>query len=331
MHHLHPEWTAFVAQNPNISHDDDQRNGDFLSSVDGHKLATQVSTTDITIPCRDDHQIPVRIYTAKETQSSRGVVIFFHSGAFRHGSLETEDVSCRYMALGGPITVISVEYRLCPAYLYPIPINDGWDAFQHIVTALPRLVPRHTEPVNLVISGTSSGGQLAAIVSQRARNWFKAVENAGTAAKMTLSGVLLRAPVTVRGTNAAFIPPRFRDMHHSWSADFETPSLDRPNMEQSHDVLGVPPEDRSCPDAYPLWGDFNGLPRTYVQICDADILRDDAVCYSRGLREAGVDVHESLYKDLPHIFWIYGHHLDVSKKAQEDCVQGLKWLLGLSE
>ncbi|KAF9775961.1 hypothetical protein IL306_005907 [Fusarium sp. DS 682] len=247
MHPLHSEWTAFVAQNPNISHDDDQRNGDYLSSVDGHKLATQVSTTDITIPCRDDHQIPVRIYTAKETQSSRGVVIFFHSGAFTHGSLETEDakmewsaVSCRYMALGGPITVISVEYRLCPEYLYPIPINDGWDAFQHIVTALPSLVPRHTDPVNLVISGTSSGGQLAAIVSQRARDWFKAVKNAGTAANVTLSGVLLRAPVTVRGTNAAFIPPRFRDMHHSWSADFETPVLDRPNMEQSHGTFSLP-------------------------------------------------------------------------------------------
>lgn len=91
MHPLHPEWTAFVTQNPNIIHDDDQRNGDFLSSVDGHKLATQVLTTDTTIPCRDDHQIPVRIYTAKETQPARGVVIFFHSGAFRHGSLETED------------------------------------------------------------------------------------------------------------------------------------------------------------------------------------------------------------------------------------------------
>ncbi|KAF4333751.1 lipase esterase [Fusarium beomiforme] len=241
MHPLHPEWAAFVAQNPNISHDDDQRNGDFLSSVDGHKLATQVSTIDITVLCRDNHPIPARIYTAKETQSSRGVVIFFHSGAFTHGSLETEDakmersiVSCRYMALGGPVTVISVEYRLCPAYPYPIPINDGWDAFQHIVTALPSLVPRHTEPVNLVISGTSSGGQLAAIVSQRARDWFKAVENSGTAAKVTLSGVLLRAPVTVRGTNAVFIPPRFRDMHHSWAADFETLLLNRLNMEQSH-------------------------------------------------------------------------------------------------
>lgn len=148
--------------------------------------------------------------------------------------MERSAVSCRYMALGGPITVISVEYRLCPAYPYPIPINDGWDAFQYIVTALPSLVPRHTEPVNLVISGTSSGGQLAAIVSQRARDWFKVVENAAIPAKITLSGVLLRAPVTVRGTNAAFIPPRFRDMHHSWSVDFETPGLDRPDMEQSH-------------------------------------------------------------------------------------------------
>jgi acetyl esterase/lipase len=62
------------------------------------------------------------------------------------------------------------------------------------------------------------------------------------------------------------------------------------------DLLGVPIEERTQPDAYPLWGRFDGLPKTYIQICDVDILRDDAVCYARGLRNAGVEVRLSMYE-----------------------------------
>jgi hypothetical protein len=62
------------------------------------------------------------------------------------------------------------------------------------------------------------------------------------------------------------------------------------------DALGVPFNKLTSPDAYPLWSEFSGLPRTYIQICELDILRDDAVCYVRGLRDAGVEVRETLYK-----------------------------------
>ena len=88
---LHPEWDALLADDPNIKHDDDQRNAHFYSSEAGHRFVTQVSTTETTLPARDGYQIPIRIYTAKDTQTSHGVVVFFHSGGFVQGSLETED------------------------------------------------------------------------------------------------------------------------------------------------------------------------------------------------------------------------------------------------
>jgi acetyl esterase/lipase len=112
------------------------------------------------------------------------------------------------------------------------------------------------------------------------------------------------------------------------------------------DFLGVPITERTQPDAYPLWGRFDGLPKTYIQICDVDILRDDEVCYARALQSAGIEVRLSMYKvcywhlmlsfwkrgsnaqkSLPHIFWVYAPELDVSTQAQEDCVNGLGWLL----
>jgi acetyl esterase/lipase len=89
---LNVEWGSFITQNPETRHDDDQRNRDFYDSPAGHKLITEVLTTDKTVPTsQGDHNIPIRIYTAKASEFSHGVVIFFHSGGFTGGSLETED------------------------------------------------------------------------------------------------------------------------------------------------------------------------------------------------------------------------------------------------
>jgi acetyl esterase/lipase len=112
-------------------------------------------------------------------------------------------------------------------------MDDAWDAFEYVVRNLPTIMPKHMTPVRLVVSGTSSGGQLAAIVSQRARDWLRDSRNAAVAANIILSGVLLRAPVTVRGTDGAFIPPAFRELHQSWAEELET-NLDRLGMAENH-------------------------------------------------------------------------------------------------
>lgn len=87
---LHPEWSAFLALNPTTSHDENGRNEQFLSSPENHALASQVSSFDTTVPARDNHPIPIRIYTPRD-HSPETIVIFYHSGGFVVGSLDTED------------------------------------------------------------------------------------------------------------------------------------------------------------------------------------------------------------------------------------------------
>lgn len=138
------------------------------------------------------------------------------------------------MALGAPVTVISVEYPLSPAYLYPVPIDDGWTAVQYIMDNLSNVVKSHTIPADFILSGTSSGGQLAAIISRRARDWLNAAKNSALAAKISLKGVLLRAPVTVRATDAEYIPPQFRGLHRSWTDNYNGAERDRESMIRNH-------------------------------------------------------------------------------------------------
>lgn len=91
MKSLHAEWASFITQNPQTRHDDDQRNRNFYESPAGHNLITEVLAMNTTIPASGGYNIPIRSYTAKGSEFSHGVVIFFHSGGFTGGSLETED------------------------------------------------------------------------------------------------------------------------------------------------------------------------------------------------------------------------------------------------
>ncbi|KLJ05593.1 hypothetical protein EMPG_10926 [Blastomyces silverae] len=299
-----------------------QRNATYLCQYEP-QLGEAVVVSDSTVRARDGVNISIRIYDSNQPPD-RPVVVFYHGGALVGWDLNTEDLSCRRMAIECSTVVISVAYRLAPENPYPIPINDAWDSFLNIAENIATIVPRYAGPANFVIAGTSSGGHLAAIVSQLAAAHMKTQETPA----WTVSGVVLRSPVTVYGADKQYIPPQFRDIHQSWVPELDCPGrLCREDMKNGHDLYGVPDSDKTNPLAYPLWGNLAGLPRTFVQICGVDILRDDAVCYVKGLTNAGVDVQSKFYEDLPHVFWVYAPHLEVSQKMEQDCVGGLNWVI----
>ncbi|THC95559.1 hypothetical protein EYZ11_004984 [Aspergillus tanneri] len=233
---LHPEWAVYESQLHSAPNEKD-RNRAFLNSDAGTRLREDVQTSESSLAARDGYQIPIRIYQrAKSNDPSTALVIFYHSGGFTNGSLETEDLTCRHLALGGPVTVISVAYRLSPEYLYPIPMNDGWDAFVHILNNAAQYLAGQTNAARVVLSGTSSGGQLAAIVSQKASRWFADQQSIPKRPILTFAGVILRNPVTVCGMKRDYIPPQFQDCHRSWAPELETSLLERSEMGANHGI-----------------------------------------------------------------------------------------------
>ncbi|PGH00947.1 hypothetical protein GX51_05496 [Blastomyces parvus] len=303
-----------------------ERNAAYLCLYEP-RLGEAVVVRDSAVRARDGADIPIRIYDTNQSPN-RPVVVFYHGGGLVGWDLNTEDLSCRRMAIECSTVVISVAYRLAPENPYPVPINDAWDSFLNIAENIATIVPRYEAgPANFVIAGTSSGGHLAAIVSQLATVHMKKQETP----TWMVSGIVLRNPVTVYGADKQYIPSQFRDIHQSWVPELDCPGrLCREEMKNIHDLYGVPDSDKTNPLAYPLWGNLAGLPRTFVQICGVDILRDDAVCYVKGLTNAGVDVQSRLYEDLPHVFWVYTPHLAVSQKIERDCVDGVNWIISKS-
>ncbi|KAL0257962.1 hypothetical protein SLS55_007130 [Diplodia seriata] len=124
------------------------------------------------------------------------------------------------------------------------------------------------------------------------------------------------------------LPERFRAEYRSYEQNKDEPGL---NREAVGFLIGNYNPDMSSP----LFAPFNwptghkGLPPFFIQVCGLDTLRDEALLYERLLRtECGVETKLVVYPGLPHSFWSFFPHLDVSRKAVGEVVEGFGWLLG---
>jgi acetyl esterase len=68
---------------------------------------------------------------------------------------------CRKLAVQSGCRVIAIDYRLAPEHPYPAAVDDSWDALQWVAERFAG------QP--LIVGGDSAGGNLTAVMTQRAR------------------------------------------------------------------------------------------------------------------------------------------------------------------
>src|SRR5205085_6919033 len=115
--------------------------------------------------------IPVRVYQAGT--SGRGFV-WNHGGGWVGGDLDMPeaDATSRRIALGIDGVVVSVDYRLVPAHVFPVPLDDVVAAFEATVAASDEL---GIEADRIGLGGASAGGHLSALAAARVTPPPKAV------------------------------------------------------------------------------------------------------------------------------------------------------------
>lgn len=284
-----------------------------------HHLSQGISTTTMFIPSsKDGHAIPVLQYTrtaaaAEDEQDPQCVLIYYHGGGLTVGEPDSEDLSCRRLVLSDTalarVRLYSVGYRLRPQHTAQTSLDDSIDAF----AALARKHHHQRPATRTIIVGSSSGGQLAALVAQHALS-----------ASVAVHGVLLRCPVTSDAFHGEgeCVPERFRAAHTSARhPSFRTVLLDRLDMDGPRDGLARMPLEAEV-------GEVRGMPRTWVQVCTNDVLYSDGACYVRLLREAGVEVRVDVVEGWPHTFWLKAPQLPRALEAEEAMIEGLRWVLG---
>jgi len=111
-------------------------------------------------------QISVRIYTP-EGKGPFAVLVFFHSGGWVIGNIESHDAICRSLTNAAGCITVSVDYRLAPEHKFPAALEDCYAAIQWVAANAATF---NGDSTRIAVGGDSAGGNLAAVVALMARD-----------------------------------------------------------------------------------------------------------------------------------------------------------------
>lgn len=274
----------------------------------------QVQEQRTSYTTRDGTTLRMLIYRPSSVSSPLPLFVWYHGGGLCIGRPEIDKELCQDIVVRTQCVVIAPQYRLAPEYKYPIPIDDSWDALQHIV------VHAQDHGANLecgfVIGGESAGAVISSLLCLQARD-----KNLSS----PITGAFLSAGSYLDPNN---IPEKYKPHYRSRysAACLTSPMLSKESKEAfdfCHQGDYSSPAYRSAlaPNAH------EGLPRTYFQTCGMDINRDETFIYQHILQESGVETKLDVYPGCPHCFWFMFSETEQGRKWKQDTQKGLSWLL----
>jgi acetyl esterase/lipase len=241
-----------------------------------------VEVDDITLPG------PAGEIAARHYSPAGGAVapllVYYHGGGWVIGDLDTHDALCRLTCRDAGVHVLSVDYRLAPEHPAPAAVEDAYAAFKWAHEHAGEL---GATPGRVAVGGDSAGGNLAAVVSQLARDEARNGES----------------PVPVLQW---LIYPRtdFTAQTRSMSLFARGFLLTRRDMDWFHaQYLRGSDIDPADPRVSPLLAEsLSGLAPALIAVGGFDPLRDEGESYGAALRAAGVAVDLRYMGSLTHGF-----------------------------
>ncbi|UFS58759.1 alpha/beta hydrolase [Subtercola endophyticus] len=232
-----------------------------------------------------------RVRTLVPHEHPRGVILYLHGGGWVVGSIDLYDAVARSIAAATGYAVVLADYRKAPEHPYPAPVDDAWQALgwvsDHLEAIAGGVVP-------LVVAGDSAGGNLAAVISQRARD----EEGPAIAAQVLIYPV----------TDADLDRPSYVDPANQLA-------LTRASMAWFWDHYAAE-ELRANADASPLRAsNLADLPPAIILQASDDVLRSEGEAYAAALESAGVPVRRQVFDGQMHGFFHMVNILPASADA----------------
>ncbi|WP_300683216.1 alpha/beta hydrolase [Nocardioides sp.] len=260
------------------------------------RRARGVSVENITVDGQRFH-IHRPATTGDETLP---IVLNLHGGGWCQGAPEQSEWLASNVAVQARAVVVSPTYRLAPEHPYPAAVDDAWQALIWVREHVDSL---GGDLSRLVVMGDSAGGNLAAVLTLKARE----------------SGIAILAQV--------LIYPAV-EMYESYPSEeryADAPVLTAAGMRRfGHLYLGesygVEDWEASPVRAFSL----ADLPPALIVSAECDPLRDHSRVYADALRAAEVDVTTHEYAAAIHGFISLPGAVPVARAALDEIVAFLR-------
>jgi acetyl esterase/lipase len=287
-----------------------------LGSLGPAPLAVLETQQNISLP--DGATSEILLFQPKFATNSPALIILIHGGGFCVGSPSQLTAYGRALCSTYGAVVASIGYRLAPGFKSPTQANDVWEGTKYVVD---RAAQFGADPLKgLVIGGVSAGGNLTAVTVLRSLK---------TPLKHKFTGAWLAVPLLF-GVDAKQVPEEYRDLWFSREQNKDAPVMGMDGVDAFNGAWSPDfTDERVTPFA--AKDPYVKFPRTYVQVCGLDPLRDDGLLYEKVLKKAGTDTRINVYKGLPHASWAFLPMLKSSKVIVKDTIKGFGWLLGVEE
>lgn len=255
---------------------------------------------DIQIP-GPGGPLDARVYRPPRIDHPAPALVYFHGGGWVLGDIDTHDAPCRLLAREGNCVVISVDYRLAPEHPFPAPVEDAVAAYRWVRARAESL---GLDPERIGVGGDSAGGNLAAVVSQTARDeGFPAPRFA-----------LLIYP--------AMEVARSMPSHRTFAEGY---LLTQRHMDWFLDQYMPPGTDIENPRISPYCvAEVDGLCAAHVVTAGYDPLRDEAEAYAARLANAGIDCTVQRYPSMIHGFMNMIGSVPQARAAAEETGKALR-------
>jgi acetyl esterase len=247
--------------------------------------------------------VPVRLYDPQPGVET-GLLVYLHGGGWMVGDLDLEDAALRRLARSG-IRILSVGYRLAPEHPYPAALDDTLAVWRWLTAGQTDLSCDNTR---MGLGGASAGANLALGASLRLR------DGGGIAPAFLLLMYGAYAGGDETPSYLAFADGRF--------------GLARAAMDWFWRAYAGGDPAKADRYAVPLRSDLAGLPPTFLNHAQLDLLRDDSVRLAERLRAAGVPVEERGYRGAIHGFTQYAKGCALARRALDEAAEALARALG---
>jgi len=245
----------------------------------------KVSGKRVQIPL-DGRTVEVVYYKRKRERQSgpdtkAPLIIGLHGGGCLMGGGALNDAMWLDVSRALDADVVSVDYRMAPAYHFPDPVEDVIDVSTWLIG---HSVDFGFAPSKVALMGCSSGGNLAASAAILANR---------------RGGKIWRSQILVYPYLDMQTDPVHKGANAQEKEMFELFNSLYIDAAHSADPLVSP--------AFAGREDLKGLPDTALIIAGRDILRHEDAAYGAMLRQAGVRVYEMFAGNMPHAYFEHAY------------------------